>query len=528
MFSAIVLQVFMTEVEVYATTADFSLNLTKMPSVQLEAKEGRVPSITVDKATKYQEVDGFGASITDGAAWLLSEKLTDQQLQETMEQLFDREKGIALSFLRQPIGGTDLSTKFFSYDDLCNQTDIACTTPRGVEDKELKRFSISHDRQYIIPMVKKALALNPDMKVMMSPWSPPGWMKSSGNMIGWDHVNNNESVLLPEYYDAHANYIRKAIQAYEAEGISVYAMTIQNEPMFAPNNYGGMLMVAENQALYIKKFLAPTFQKANLKTKIMLYDHNWDLPSYPESILNDNEAFDLVVGTAWHHYAGYPKVMSEVKAKYPQKDHWITEASSWKNANSEATLEMVAIELIDVMRNHARSYIKWGLAIDQNGQPHTGGCPDCIGIVTVNGSVPENIVVQKTFDYYALGQASKFIYKNAVRIDSNEDGPVHNVAFLNTDGSVVLYTYNQDKVDQKIVVKVGAKSFEATVKAEAITTFVWKSDKMSTGALVGIICGSVAGVAAVIIFVVCCIKFKWCQKKHSEERTQFIDNEINK
>ncbi|CAL5983889.1 6-beta-glucosidase [Hexamita inflata] len=527
MFSAIVLQVFMTEVEVYATTADFSLNLTKMPSVQLEAKEGRVPSITVDKATKYQEVDGFGASITDGAAWLLSEKLTDQQLQETMEQLFDREKGIALSFLRQPIGGTDLSTKFFSYDDLCNQTDIACTTPRGVEDKELKRFSISHDRQYIIPMVKKALALNPDMKVMMSPWSPPGWMKSSGNMIGWDHVNNNESVLLPEYYDAHANYIRKAIQAYEAEGISVYAMTIQNEPKYVPPTYCGMSMESVDQALYIKKFLAPVFKKANISTKIMINDFNWDWTDYTEDIYKDAEVSKLIIGSSWHHYGGEPTSMSMLKQKYPQMDNWVTEASSQLNTKANS-MKATAVELIDVMRNYGRSYIKWGLAMDQNYQPHTGGCSDCIGIVTVNGSDYQNIVVQKTFDYYALGQASKFIYKNAVRIDSNEDGPVHNVAFLNTDGSVVLYTYNQDKVDQKIVVKVGAKSFEATVKAEAITTFVWKSDKMSTGALVGIICGSVAGVAAVIIFVVCCIKFKWCQKKHSEERTQFIDNEINK
>ncbi|CAL6058083.1 6-beta-glucosidase [Hexamita inflata] len=525
MLGAIITLIRMTEVEVYMTTADFSFNLTRMPSIQMGAPEGVTPSIKIDKSKKYQEIDGFGASMTDSSAWLFSEKLTDQQLNDTFQELFSHDKGIALSFLRNPLGSSDLSTKFYSYNDLCNQTDVACTTPPGVEDKELKRFSIGHDRQYIIPMVKKALAINPDMKIMMSPWSPPGWMKSSRNMVGWDHVNNNESVLLPEYYDSHANYIRKAIQAYEAEGISIYAMTINNEAMYAPNNYCGMKMEAKDQALYIKKFLAPVFNKANIKTKIMVYDHNWDLLAYPETIYADKDAFNAVAGTAWHHYGGSPTAMSQIQAKYPSKDNWVTEASSQTGIPSSATMEACAIELIDVMRNYARSYIKWTMVSDQNYQPHTGGCPDCIGIVTVNGSVPENIVVQKTFDYYALGHASKFLYKKAVRIESNEEGPVHNVAFLNTDGSVVLYTYNQDKVDQKIVVKVGEKSFEATVKAEAITTFVWKSDKMSTGALVGIICGSVAGVAAIIIFVICCIKFKWCNKGYQKAK---FDNDINK
>ncbi|CAL6018672.1 6-beta-glucosidase [Hexamita inflata] len=527
MLGSILAMIAMTEVEVFVTSSDLRYKITKMASVYAEEKEAVPTSIVVDKTKKYQTIDGFGASITDGSAWLFSEKLTDQQLNDTFDMLFSREKGIALSFLRQPIGSSDLSTKFFSYDDLCNQTTVSCTTPEGVDDKELKRFTIAHDRQYIIPMVKKAMSLNPDIKVMMTPWSPPGWMKSNRNMAGFDNVNKNETILLPEYYDAHANYLRKTIEAYQAEGIPIYAVTMQNEPMWPEGSYGGMHVDSKDQALYIKKFLYPTLVKFNLTaTKIMVNDYNWDFAWYTEDVYADKETYNVVAGTSWHHYSGVPTAMSDIKTKYPDKDNWVTEASSFKNVNGETTMEMVSVELINVMRNHARSFVKWGMALDQNHQPHTGGCPDCVGVVLIDGTDPTDIVVKPNWDYYALGHASKFLYKDAVRIETNENGLVHNVAFQNVNGGFVLYTFNSDKVEQKITVQIQKKSFEAVLAPGAITTFVWNEEKgkMSTGALVGIICGSIAAVAVIIILVICGIKMKWCRKQ-GEETKKFIDED---
>ncbi|CAL6030799.1 6-beta-glucosidase [Hexamita inflata] len=521
MLGSILALIAMTEVEVYVTSPDLRYKITKMASVYAEEKEAVPTSIVVDKTKRYQTIDGFGASITDGAAWLFSEKLTDQQLNDTFDMLFSRKKGIALSFLRQPIGSSDLSTKFFSYDDLCNQTTIACTTPEGLNDKDLTRFSIAHDRQYIIPMIKKALSLNPDLKVMMSPWSPPGWMKSNRNMLGPEKDNQNGTILLPEFYGSHANYLLKTVEAYQAEGIPIYALTMQNEPMQPNETYDGMHMEAADQARYIKDFLYPALSKARLKPKIMVNDYNWDFAWYSDEVYADKNTYELVAGTSWHHYNGIPTVMSDFQIKYPDKDNWVTEASSFNNA----TIKMVATELITVMRNHAKSYIKWGLTLDENNQPHTGGCEDCIGIVTVDGSDPLNVQVIPTVDYFAVGQASKFIMKDAIRIDSNQNGAVLNVAFQNENRQTVLYTFNSDKVEQKITVQIQKKSFEAVLAPGAITTFVWNEEKrkMITGALVGIICGSIAAVAVIIILIICGIKMKWCRKQ-GEETKKFIDD----
>ena len=246
-----------------------------------------LPVITVDDGQRFQTIDGFGASLTDAAAWLFAKKMTPAQTDETFKALFSRKDGIGIDFLRQPIGSSDLAVTFYSFDDLCEQTTKACTTPPGVNDLNLDHFSLKHDEDYILPLLKKALAINPEILVMLTPWSPPGWMKTSGSMLGSNPETNQPSSLRPEFYTAFANYLVKTIQGYREAGVPVYALSVQNEPLFTPPTYSGMQMLASDQAAFFGNALGPALAAAHLKPKVMAYDHNWDRPDYPETVLKD-------------------------------------------------------------------------------------------------------------------------------------------------------------------------------------------------------------------------------------------------
>ena len=224
-------------VSVYQTTPDMLETLSQRETLHFSAKPGPaalVPLITVDDAQRFQQIDGFGASLTDAAAWLFAKKLTPAQTDAAFKSLFSRKEGIALSFLRQPVGSSDLAVTFYSLDDLCPQDAKPCTTPAGATDPNLDHFSLKHDEEYILPLLKKALALNPDLRVMLTPWSPPGWMKSSGSMLGSDAGTKQPSTLRPEANTALANYLVKTIEGYQAAGVPIYALSVQNEPLYAP------------------------------------------------------------------------------------------------------------------------------------------------------------------------------------------------------------------------------------------------------------------------------------------------------
>ncbi|MDR3799859.1 MAG: hypothetical protein P4K93_17045, partial [Terracidiphilus sp.] len=173
------------------------------------------PLISVDDGQRFQQIDGFGASLTGAAAWLFAKKLTPKQTDAAFKSLFSRKDGIAVSFLRQPIGSSDLAVTFYSYDDLCQQSDKACTTSAGASDPDLVHYSLAHDQEYILPLLTKALAINPSIHVMLTPWSPPGWMKTSGSMLGSNPDTKQPSSLRPEFYPAFANYLVKTIVGYQ-------------------------------------------------------------------------------------------------------------------------------------------------------------------------------------------------------------------------------------------------------------------------------------------------------------------------
>ncbi len=454
-------------VNVWLTTADLKQHLDPQKAVHFSTGSGsNVITLTVDETKVDQQIDGFGASLTDASAWLIYNKMSKNQRNALMQNLFDPVRGIGLDFLRQPMGASDLTLPAsgeYSYDDM----------PQGQTDPTLMHFSIAHDQAYIIPLLKQALQINPNLKIMATPWSPPGWMKSTNSMEG--------GTLNATAYQPYANYFVKYIQAYQALGIPIYAVTVQNEPLYTPTGYPGMSMPEAQEAQFIASDLAPAFASNHITTKILGYDHNWDTPAYPTALLSDASAGPALAGTAWHCYAGAVETQTPVHAAFPTKDTYETECAGgqWEANNGfPGTMNL----LIGATRNWSKSVVRWGMALDPNGLPNLGtgnACTQCRGVVSIDQTTGK---VTYNGDYYALGQASAFLAPGATRIDSSAgSNGIEDVAFKNPDGSKVLVVYNSAATGQSFDVQWGGQSFSSTLPGGAAATFKWKGTQTAGG-----------------------------------------------
>ncbi|WP_327743787.1 discoidin domain-containing protein [Streptomyces europaeiscabiei] len=452
----------------WLTDLSTDTHLAKQPSVTW--KTGRAPSgssgssgstITVDTTRAYQPMTGFGASFTDSSAWLVGTKLDRTQRAALMRDLFSRRDGIGLNVLRQPMGASDFTVSGnYSYDDL----------PAGQTDPELTQFTVDHDRAYTIPLLKQARALNPKLAVMATPWSPPGWMKTSDSMIG--------GRLRADAYQSYADYFAKFLKAYAAAGVPVRYVTPQNEPLHEPSTYPGMYLPADQQKTFITDHLAPTLKKQGLSTGILGYDHNWDVTSYPESLYADPATARKVAGTAWHCYAGAELVLNQtaVHNDYPNEPAFQTECSggNWEGDESDAFAGAMD-NVINGPRNWAQSIVRWNIALDADGGPRNNGCEGCRPVVTVARNADGKWTYAPTADYWGLAQASKFVQPGARRVASNTlgKGNIEDVAFTNPDGSTALVTHNSGTTDRTFTVRWGKRHFTYTLAAGAAATFTW-------------------------------------------------------
>jgi glucosylceramidase len=414
------------------------------------------PSISVDFAQQYQEIEGFGAALTGSSANVIN-ALPTAQKEALLKDLFSPAEGIGLSYLRLTIGASDFSLNDFTYNDL----------PAGSTDATLENFSIAQDEVDVIPVLQSILTYSPTIKIMGSPWSAPAWMKTSGNMAGGS--------LKPEWYDTYGAYFVKYINAYAAKGISIDAVTPQNEPLNENSGYPTMKMTAAEQAEFIKNSLGPKFVAAGLNTKIIAYDHNFDVPTYPMSIYADAAASQYVDGAAFHAYAGDPGAMGQVHASYPEKNLYFTEISGgqWSTDFTSNIKYNVGTILMGATKNWSKNVLLWNLALNSNYGPTNGGCADCRGVVTINS----NGAITKNVEYYTLAHFSKFIRPGAKRVSSTEFDnalTLRNVAFVNTDGSKVLVVLNEGATARKFAVKVGSNKIVYTVEPNAVATFVWQ------------------------------------------------------
>jgi glucosylceramidase len=440
-------------VAVWLTSNDQTKKMKAQRAVRFAPGPAGSNVVFVDETQVHQEIEGFGASFTDSAAYLLNQVATPAARNSAMKSLFTRAgTGIGVSFVRNPMGGSDLARFHYSYDDL----------PPGQTDPDLTQFSIAHDQADIIPLVQQARRLNPQLKIMASPWSPPGWMKSSGSMIGGS--------LLPSMYGPFANYFVKYVQAYAAAGIRVDYVSLQNEPLFVPSDYPGMLMDAATQTIVLRDFVLPAFAANNISTRLQVYDHNWDRRDYPDTVLADStiSSSPRVAGTAWHWYGGTPGAMTTVADNHPGKGNWVTEASGGTWISDQVRADFTGIT--HAMRSDAKSFVKWSLALDQNRGPHAGGCGVCTPLVTVNTATRK---VSYPIDFYTLGHFSKFVLPGARRIWSSNGAGIVSAAFSNPGGSRVLVAFNDTPANNTFQVRWGTRSFNYTLPGLSGATFRW-------------------------------------------------------
>ena len=449
-------------VSIVVTTDDQTMQLTPQPTVSFSTASGGSNVVYLDETQVYQPIEGFGAATTDSAMYLLNEVAQPAQLSQAMNNLFTRQgNGIGLSFLRNPMGASDLARSAYSFDDNSGQA-----------DPTLAHFSIAHDQVDIIPLILKAKQLNPQIKVMANPWSPPGWMKDSGSMIGGS--------LLSSMYTPFANYFVDYLQAYAAAGVHVDYISLQNEPLYVPADYPGMCMPAvlsstdcptsqTNQATALFSYVAPALTAADLDTKVLVYDHNWDRPDYPENVLS-NQDLSQIAGVAWHGYASTPGAMTPIQNMFSSIGTYETEHSGLITNSDQTRLDFE--EITQCMRNWARAYVKWSLALDENNGPHTGGCSTCTPIVTVN-STSGNITYGS--EYYTMGNFSKYVLPGANRIYSSNAAGIVTAAFVNPapDNSRILVAFNDSSQTQTFQVQWGTQSFTYTLPSLAGATFTW-------------------------------------------------------
>jgi glucosylceramidase len=444
----------------WLTTADETQKLALQPEVAGAGVATGDEALVVNSSRHFQQVHGFGAAITDASAELLS-RLPEANRRALMAELFSRASGgLGLSFTRLTVGASDFSRTHYSYDD----------PPENKPDPELRFFSIEPARKFVLPRVREALAINPDLRVMISPWSPPAWMKTTKSLI--------QGQLEPAFYPAFANYLARTVKEFGREGVPVSMLTIQNEPDFEPGDYPGMRVNPPQRAIIIGRHVGPTFRARGLKTQILDYDHNWDNPEMPLAVLADPVARSFIAGVAWHCYEGDVPAQSPVHDAFPDKDAWETECSGgeWSPKFAETLGWMTDKLIIGASNNWSRGSLLWNLALDPQHGPHRGGCGDCRGVVTID---PATGGVTRNVEYYVLGHASRFILPGAYRVGmTKRDNGIEAAAFLNPDGSRVAILH-RNSGDGPVTIALDGLHYSLALPNGAVATLRWRPIKKS-------------------------------------------------
>jgi glucosylceramidase len=456
-------------VSVTLTRASLRAALKPMRPLRFSSAPVNVRTLDLNPAVSYQQMIGFGAAMTDSSAWLLHEQLPPAVGARVMRSLFSA-SGIHLSFTRVPIGASDFTAKRvpYTYDDL----------PVGQADPRLRDFSIAHDKAYIIPALREMLAVNPEVKVLASEWSPPAWMKANGAL---NNLHGQGTPLRADYA-VLAFYIAEFIVAYQQHGIAIWGLTPQNEP-YARVPYPGMRFTSRTEALFISRDLAPILALGKLHTKVFGDDDT--RLGFAEGLMKSPAARDLG-GMAWHCYKGQQEI-SQFHRRYPAMVNLLSECSPGIIPYSAAEVA------IDGARNWASGINLWNLALNKTGgpvEPPDQGCPHCTGLVTV--SEPSHTATYNA-NYYELGQVSKFVQPGAVRIDTQrwvsdftvpgKHGPggygvskgLDNVAFRNPDGGYVLICHENSDAPVTFGVQAGGLRFKYRLPGHATVTFTWRS-----------------------------------------------------
>ena len=445
-----------TPVRVWATFRDRRYAqgepLTWKPATKIAAD-----AIALAPSTTRQEILGFGGALTDAACYVLSQ-MPDAPREEIMHELFAPGE-MALNVCRTCIGSSDYSRNVYSFDEIAEP------------DPELKKFSIDHDKAYILPMLREARKENPELFLFSSPWSPPGWMKSNGSMLGGAMRKHN--------FEPYSRYFLKFLDAYKADGVSIDAVTVQNETDAEQDgNMPACLWAQEHEIEFVEKFLGPALHKAGSSTKIWVLDHNYNLWGRAIGELSNPGAAEYIDGIAWHGYVGEPSAMTRVHEAFPQKNAYWTEGGPDITAPDYQTDFTKWAETYNaILNNWARSITAWNVALDEKGKPNIGPFP-CGGVVTVDNATKK---VTRSGQYWAFAHYSKHIRRGAKVFQTNGIGesaaegtadPVSQTGFRNPDGSFVVVLANRGP-EKRVQLLLGSQALDLDLPADSLHTLQW-------------------------------------------------------
>jgi glucosylceramidase len=405
--------------------------------------------IALDPEKKFQEMLGFGAAFTDASCYMFNQLSADARGQLFHELFHPSEMG--LNVCRTCIGASDYSTELYSFDE-------------GEPDPDLKRFSIDHDHAYLLPALRQAREVNPDIFLFSSPWSPPGWMKASGSMLGGS--------MRKKYFPSYAQYFLKFLQAYAAEGVPIQAVTSQNEvDTDQDGRMPACLWGQEYEIEFVKYHLGPVLKANGIPAKIWLLDHNYNLWGRAICELDDPDLRKYANAVAWHGYVGGADMMSKVHDAHPDAEMYWTEGGPDITSPGYATdWTEWGRTFTGALRNWCQSLTGWNLALDEKGRPNIGPFP-CGGLVTINSQTKE---ITRSGQYWAFAHFSRLIRRGAHRFDSQGVVPdVDHVACKNPDGQSVLVVTNAG-APRSVVLQMGATMADLTLAGNSVTTLAWK------------------------------------------------------
>ncbi|MGL4993293.1 MAG: glycoside hydrolase family 30 protein [Bacteroidales bacterium] len=455
------------DVDMLVTTAYLTKDLTR-EAVNFSSKDNMAPTqIKVDANVRYQEMDGFGAAITGSSCFNLM-MMTPENRTKFLKETFSESEGYGMSYIRIAIGCSDFSL-----------SEYTCCDVKGIENFALQ----SEETKYVIPVLKEILAINPNIKIMAAPWTSPKWMKVNNLTDKQPFDSWTSGHLNPDYYGDYATYFVKWIEAFQNEGINIYAVTPQNEPLNRGNS-ASLFMGWEEQRDFIKQALGPKFRSAGITTKIYSFDHNYnyddmaDQMGYPTQIFKDADAAQYIAGSAFHNYGGNREELNKVHQANSDKELLFTETSigTWNNGRDlkrrlNDDMREVAIGTVN---NWCRGVIVWNLMLDSDlGPNRDGGCQTCYGAVDINNQDFKTII--RNSHYYIVSHLSAVVKPGAVRIGSGgyTDSNVDYSAFQNPDGSLALVLSNSNEQVKGITISDGVNHFYYEVPGRSVVSYRW-------------------------------------------------------
>lgn len=453
-----------SDVDLYVTTSNQSMLFKKVP-ILFSTKDNMSPNtIQLNPNTVYQEMDGFGAAMTGSTCYNLM-KMSPQDRSKLLNETFDPKDGMGYSYIRVTIAASDFSLSEYTYCD-----------KQGIENFALQ----SEDKNYVIPIVKEILAINPKIKIMASPWTCPKWMKVNNLVDKKPFDSWTSGQLNPDYYQDYATYFVKYVQAMSAEGIPISSLTVQNEPLNRGNSVS-LFMTWQEQRDFIKSALGPAFRSAGIKSKIIVFDHNYnydDMPDqkgYPSNIYNDADAAQYIDGAGYHAYGGNKAELNRVHDLNPDKNLYFTEMSigEWGYSFANDLMWNFAEVCIGTINNWSKAVIVWNFMLDKNHGPNRpGGCTNCYGAIDINSDYK---TMTKNSHYYTISHLSKVIKPGAKRIGTTGyvASGLYYIAFLNTDGTYAVVLQNETNNNMSITIADGKHSFAYVVPAKAIASYKW-------------------------------------------------------